>query len=129
MRKLNHSQIDAVTFMNTVINSKHPKNDPKYKDRCLTIVRDEHAVIAKYDPAFDDNAIERLSPHTWTIEKSDDLKSLYSYSLSAFKRLRESVINDEHNRRNDFCPLCELDKINTLDHFLPKEHFPAYTIH
>lgn len=129
MRKLNHSQTDAVKFMNTVIDSKRAKDDPDYKDRCKAIVSNKNAVIAEYDPAFADNALERLSAHSWTKKESDDFKSLYSYSLSAFKRLRESIINDEHNRRNDLCPLCELDRISTLDHFLPKEHFPAYTIH
>ncbi len=46
MRKLNHSQTDAVKFMNTVIDSKRAKDDPDYKCRCKVIVSNKNVVIA-----------------------------------------------------------------------------------
>lgn len=129
MRHLDHSRIDARKFMERVIAAKRPAGDPGYRKRCSLLVADGRMGVDDYDHAFQANSLESLDKKTWTDAESTDLLSLYNYRHASFRRLRESIICSERNRRNDTCPICGLDRVSTLDHFLPQSHFPEYSIH
>lgn len=131
MRKIEYNKKDAITFMKEVIASKKKKqNDLTYKNRCQRLLDEKTDAVKTYDVAFNNNNLEMLLPSTSLSEKEcDDLQSLYNYGSIPFLRLRESIIIDRNQRRNDDCPLCGLNKVNTLDHFLPKEDFSEFCIH
>ncbi len=130
MRKINYSKTDAISFMNDVINSKKKrKSDLSYKERCIDILNSSLDRIKLYDSAFYENSLETLDKERREIREHNDFVSLYDYDTKPFKILKEQAVIDENKRRNDDCPICGLNKVNTLDHFLPKEEFVSYSIH
>ena len=59
--------------------------------------------------------------------KAESLKGLYSYKALKFKELKKELTTAPKNRIDNVCPYCQLDKVGTLDHILPKTPFPEYS--
>ena len=55
------------------------------------------------------------------------LRDLYSYRAKKFKELKTELTTTPNGRISNFCPYCQLDKVGTLDHILPKTPFPEYS--
>lgn len=129
MRNLTPDNTDAIKFITAVIDSKRPRKDPGYKSRCHTLLATARPDISAFNHAFNANALENLAACPTHSTACDDFQKLYSYNSTPFRKLRESIICSDHNRRNNLCPLCEINQVSTLDHFLPKAEFPAYVAH
>ncbi len=129
MRKLTPDNTDAIKFITAVIDSKRPRKDPGYKSRCHTLLATARPDISAFNHAFNANALENLAACPTHGTACDDFQKLYSYNSTPFRKLRESIICSDHNRRNNLCPLCEINQVSTFDHFLPKAEFPAYVAH
>ena len=59
--------------------------------------------------------------------KKDALRDLYSYRAKKFKELKKELTTTPRERISNVCPYCQLDKVGTLDHILPKTPFPEYS--
>src|SRR5204862_24909 len=58
-----------------------------------------------------------------------DLMNLYSNQMVGSKGKARSIYDDILAAAGGFCPLCgELGQARTLDHYLPKANFPAYSV-
>lgn len=86
--------------------------------------------IKSYDSAFDiDNlqSLEGTHPVLATSDK-EEMKSLYSYSRTNIAKLRKEVLTT-NGYANNFCPQCEINLVNTMDHFIPQTGYPLFAVH
>lgn len=59
--------------------------------------------------------------------KAEALRGLYSYRAKKFKELKKELTTTPRGRISNVCPYCQLEKVSTLDHILPKTPFPEYS--
>ncbi len=59
--------------------------------------------------------------------KAEALRGLYSYRAKMYKELKKELTTTKRGRISNVCPYCQLDKVGTLDHILPKTPFPEYS--
>ena len=82
-----------------------------------------------YKCMMDADNLEDLRNHQLRMPrwKKDALRDLYSYRTKKFKELKKELTTTPKGRINNVCPYCQLDKVGTLDHILPKTPFPEYS--
>ena len=137
MRKLRYTTTGDIDFIKDVIESTHkrkgeealPKNQT-FKGRCHARVDAHKGYIKSYDVAFGNNNLQSLEgthPVLTTADK-EEMKSLYSYSRTNIAMLRKEVLTED-GYENNFCPLCEINLVNTIDHFIPQTGYPLFAVH
>ena len=137
MRKLTPITDDPISFINSVINGTKKRKDDdnydeghKFKDRCNAQVSAHKNYIEKYKTEFDKDTLENLvgrHPNLTDTEKKE-FQSLYSYNKNPIKKLRYQVLT-ENGYLNEFCPLCGVNLVNTMDHYIPQEDYPLFVVH
>ena len=137
MRYLNHYTGDAYSFISSIINSlkKHKGDEDAapgntYKDRCNALIANHKDYIEHYETNFVNNSLESLEGTHPNLGEtnSKDLQSLYQYSRGKIKTLRHDVLT-ENGYENNYCPLCGVNLVNTMDHFIPQKGYPLFAIH
>ena len=137
MRKLKNIKEEELSFINKVIDSTKKRKgedglpeSQTYKGRCKAVITSYEECIKSYDKAFENNKLEALEnthpvlpPNT-----KQELKDLYLYSRKAIADLRKSVLTED-GYENNFCPLCEVNLVNTMDHFIPQTGYPLFAVH
>lgn len=137
MRKLRHIDEEEISFINRVIDSTKKRmadeglpESQTYKGRCKAVITNHEEYIRNYDKAFESNKLEALE-NTHPVLSPDtqlELKDLYSYSRKVIVNLRESVLTED-GYKISFCPLCEINLANTMDHFIPQTGYPLFAVH
>lgn len=137
MRKLTPVTDDPISFISSVINGTKKRKDDdncdeghKFKDRCNAQIIAHKNYIEKYKTEFAKDTLENLvglHPNLTSTEKKE-LKSLYSYNRNPIKKLRNQVLT-ERGYLNEFCPLCGVNLVNTMDHYIPQENYPLFVVH
>ena len=128
MRNLQPYTDNSREFIDGII-SKCTSNEKK--SSCQDIVDRYGECIDEYDSAFENDDLERLvvnHPELCAEEKKQ-FKSLYSYERSEISHLRHRLLTNERGFENEFCPICEVNLVQTMDHFIPQEQFPLYVVH
>ena len=137
MRKLKPVGIDDIEFIKGVIDStnkrrgeEHLSKEETFKGRCHERVETHKDYIQSYDTAFGTNKLQSLEGTHPILEASDreEMRSLYSYTRTRIANLRKEVLNDD-GYENNFCPLCEINLVNTMDHFIPQNDYPLFAVH
>lgn len=137
MRKLKYVGIGDVEFIKGVIDSTNKRKDEEllpneetYKGRCHSMVEAHKVYIHSYDVAFGTNKLQNLEGTHPKLEaySKEDMKSLYSYSRTKIAQLRKGVLAED-GYENSFCPLCEINLVNTMDHFIPQNDYPLFAVH
>lgn len=82
-----------------------------------------YASYASYENAPGNLAI--LTPARTDPATRDDLAGNYRYLLRSAKQVRASIFQANKGGR---CPLCGQGQASTLDHYLPTEAFPEFSI-
>lgn len=137
MRKLKYTSVGDIDFIKSVIDSTNKRNGednlPKeqtFKGRCHARVDAHKDYIQSYDIAFLANNLQSLEGTHPPLTKTDkeEMKSLYSYSRTNIAKLRKEVLTED-GYENNFCPLCEINLVNTIDHFIPQTDYPLFAVH
>ena len=137
MRYLKHYKDDAYSFISTVISSlkKHKEDkdaapENTYKERCNALVAHYKDYIKRYETYFVGNSLELLEATHPNLDEADskDLQKLYHYTRGIIKTLRHDVLTED-GYENDFCPLCGVNLVNTMDHFIPQKGYPLFAVH
>ncbi|QRA41253.1 HNH endonuclease [Chryseobacterium cucumeris] len=100
------------------------KNKP-YKDD-LNILK---SVILKSYSNF--SVIEnnkRIKPSTYSSVEKKTLQSLYGSQTRTAKEVIRSIIDNLDAKHDSRCLYCGIGEYEEIDHYLPKEHFPEYSI-
>lgn len=67
----------------------------------------------------------------WTDETSDALKSCYSVGTQALSEHKDAILKGLKSQSEinvQRCAYCMLNDPKTWDHYLPKDHFPEYSV-
>ena len=134
MRDLKPSKRDTIEFIKEVINKTHKRktdetNKLSYKERCLSVVSKYRSNILEYDQKMSSNKLEDLVDIHPSInpDEKEDYKSLYGYKNSSIKKIRDEILIS-NGYIDEKCPLCEVNTVQTMDHFIPQTKFPLYSI-
>ena len=137
MRKLKFVDTGDLDFIKGVIDSTNKRKgedqlpiEETFKGRRHARVEAHKDYIQSYDVAFATNKLQFLEGTHPALETSDkeEMRSLYSYTRTEIANLRKEVLNDE-GYENNFCPLCEINLVNTMDHFIPQNDYPLFAVH
>jgi 5-methylcytosine-specific restriction endonuclease McrA len=112
-------------------------------DTCVAMVRDITLrselegisnAIEKAAKRYDTRATAKalyLTPHTAKVQtvKGDELVRIYTLRMVPKKAKGRPIYNLILSAPvNGRCPFCGIGTVNTLDHFLPKTHFPVFSV-
>lgn len=117
------------TFLDNVLKAKkNSKKDPTYKNRVEILKPDVKNKFTTYDDEHKANNLASLTAHGYTGQDKADLLKLYKYGNSVIQNLNEKVTTLEGNRLINTCQNCTINEINSLDHIVPKDEFPEFSV-
>ena len=82
-----------------------------------------------YDDHYGTNTLEQIMEDGGYAGHKKDLLDLYSYQFSIIKKLRLAIQKEQPRETRYTCQHCTLTSNESMDHFLPKEDFPVYSVH
>lgn len=81
-----------------------------------------------YGEKFIDNKIYEISSQIFSVDEKDALIDLYSYRSAIVRGVKNKILDSQLRTINSTCQYCTLNSVNTLDHFIPKEDFPEFSV-
>ena len=107
-----------------------------YIDKCNTCDKNYKAVML----GIEDYIISRYKTYEDNIDKQDAIRPERilspakvkvlkgAYDSSVFNNTRSELMNNLPNEIKGMCPFCLIGEPSTLEHYLPKDIFPEYSI-
>jgi hypothetical protein len=130
MRNLKAFSKTCIDFFDEVVSSKKDTvNDPTYKYRISLLRPNVENCYNIYNKNFKNKNLLITKSFGYTNPHKDDLKKLYSYRNSKIQELKKTVTTTQYNRIINTCQNCTINEAKTMDHVLPKEDFPEFSIH
>lgn len=117
---------DSADFFQLTVSRKE---DPALQQRLIGILNDIRASYALYDQHWNDRTLTVLQNNNIFTPLRDDLKGLYDYNSVAIRQLRQNVHLRMPQTIRYTCQYCTVTPVESLDHYIPKEEFPEYSIH
>lgn len=130
MRNLNKANITPKDLLDSVILSKKGCN----KTRLEAMRKDLENRYDEYSDKADDNSLHKLSVK-WSYDdkqKASDgyfLYHQYDNSKASMSDLRAKIIEANNGEIVLKCPICELRDATELDHYVPRQLFPEFSVH
>lgn len=90
---------------------------------------DVKSYYKEYDTAFGESSLGKITPHNLAPQLKSALYGMYSYTCKAVRDIRNEINNINPPNVTGFCQNCGLTSANTMDHYLPHDSFPEYSIH
>ncbi len=120
----------CIDFFDEVILSKNDTiKDPTYKHRIGLLKLNIDNCYKIFGKNFKDNKLLLTKSFGYRNPQKDDLIKLYSYRNSKIQQLKKIITTTDYNRIINTCQNCTIDEARTMDHLLPKEDFPEFSIH
>lgn len=123
MRRLGLYDASTVPSFTTLVEDLTPAR----KTALQPLLRVVEAACATYDAAIPD--VHGLQAIKVTKDQRDALIDGYDGRTVAMKRRLAKMIASLPAADADLCPYCSLDTNPDLDHFLPKAHFPEFSLY
>lgn len=113
-----------------VVKSKHKYKDILYgseteKSKVFNIVKDCYSSFEGNKDKLENIGI---SPTFDTFEK-DALLHCYNGNTKKVRDLKDAIINNQNIHYRTKCAYCGIGDSNYMDHYLPKDDFPQYSVH
>jgi hypothetical protein len=121
MRNLPAPAIDDKTTFSEIINAK----SSDYKRRLLRLKGKIHLRYDDY--LFNASCLESLSSSTFKGVRAKALVKCYSSKTKLLEELRGKLLFPDLEDFDE-CPFCGIGEPTTLDHYLPKEQFPEFSV-
>ncbi len=129
MRNLNAFNGSTSDFLDDVIASKrYSSKDPDYKQRISLLTPNIKVLYGNYDTAHNTNNHVSLIPNGYINQEKADLLKLYSSGNSRLVKLKNSITTVLDNRAMNTCQYCTIVPVGSLDHIVPKDEFPEFSI-
>lgn len=126
MKNINAYTGNAIDFYKNLISESLNKGETK--NNLLAIEADVLGTYTDYKHKFDNDDLYSLNPHGFDGENKTNLLKLYSSQRNAFISLKITLTTNEFNQRINTCPNCTIDNVASLDHFIPKDEFPEFSV-
>lgn len=126
----NNLSLSSIDFMRQVVSSKKKTaDDPNRKDRLSNLITKVDPSYSEYDSKLSTNTLPLLTKLTLSTMEETDLLSLYSYKSSKLTAFRRAISTDNSSTYQATCQYCTVNSVNSLDHFVPKDLFPEFSVH
>ncbi len=122
MININCPSRDSIDDIETIISEK---NNGAIKKSLLRI---QSNIIDRYSEFADIELGNRINQHTYTDDEKTALKHLYSSKTATAKKVIDSVSKAQLLKQAGICLSCGIGDADQINHFLPKEHFPEFSI-
>lgn len=120
-KEISNSKRGSIT-----ISEKGEKVDIKVKD-ILNSKNEE--IIERFEEYFvNKNKLENLNKKEYRDFEKEALLSCYNNSTKKLKELKRKILNLQNDVQRDICQYCGINSFDTFDHYLPKSHFPEYSV-
>lgn len=126
MKNIKCYQKDALTFHKDLINDSLNKGE--VKDNLLKNELSIAKTYTDYMDRFDNNNLFTISAHGFDGEDKVNLLKLYSSQRKPIIELKKELTTNEFNQRINTCPNCTIEKVASLDHYIPKDEFPEFSV-
>ncbi|GAA0879438.1 hypothetical protein GCM10009119_24060 [Algoriphagus jejuensis] len=100
----------------------------KYNPHKTTLLGLKTKILERYSKYIELELNGRIKPIKFSINEKNALASLYSSRTKTAKLLFDEVINVLNPNHSDCCLYCGIGEIDQIDHYLPQEHFPEFSI-
>lgn len=104
------------------------KKDDNLKNRLIHNTEVIKECFNEYQQHFDANTLELLNPKAELAGLQIDLLSLYGYDTKTIRKYREDINSLQPRCIRYTCQSCGFEQIECIDHLLPKESFPEYSV-
>jgi len=129
MRNLNVHNGNTSDFLDEVVASKkNSPKDPNYKQRVNVLVPAIKVLYGNYETVHNANNHVSLVPSGYVNQEKSDLLKLYTSSNSRLVKLKNSITTVLDNRAMNTCQYCTITPIGSLDHIIPKDEFPEFSV-
>ncbi|MGV0920881.1 HNH endonuclease [Empedobacter falsenii] len=129
MRNLNAYSECSLEFLDKIVESKrYSQKDPDYKSRLNQLIPNVKILYRNYDTVFFSNNHTSLNPYGYIHQSKVDLIKLYKSNNSILVKLKNSITTVLDNRAMNTCQYCTIAPISSLDHILPKDEFPEFSV-
>lgn len=129
MKNLKPYKECSSTFLDDVLKAKNnSKKDPDYKKRVEILKPNVKNKYSTFEIENTANNLASLTAHGYAGQDKIDLLKLYKYDNSIIQKLNEEVTTLEGNRLINTCQNCTINEINSLDHIVPKDKFPEFSV-
>ena len=92
--------------------------ESEIEEQYINHIRESTANTLENIVALDINEVQKTA-----------LKSLYDPRNKKIIDVKNSIITTLENRAIDLCQYCTINDVGTMDHILPKNNFPEYSVH
>lgn len=86
-------------------------------------------ILDRYSKFIDIEENKRLISKFFTELEISAMHSLYDSKSNTARNIIDDITKGLNPNHSDFCLYCGIGEIDQIDHFLPKEHFPEFSIH
>lgn len=130
MRNLNKATTNPETFLKEIINSKKKEN----KKRLERLKSDLIERFEIYTNKANNRTLHTLV-EKWHYDKDCKicdgyfLYHQYDNSDACISKLRGEIIENNNGEITLTCPICGLRDATDLDHYIPRQLFPEFSIH
>lgn len=101
----------------------------KYKGATKTILEGlKLKIVDRYANYIEIESNKRISPISFTMDEKNALSSLYESKTKTAKKIINEVLDILNPNHSDCCLYCGIGEIDQIDHYLPQEHFPEFSI-
>ncbi|MBE7646698.1 HNH endonuclease [Tenacibaculum finnmarkense] len=126
MKNIKCYQGDALSFHKKIVDDS--LNKGKIKDNLIKKKLLISSKFVYYKKKFDNNNLFTISAHGFIGKDKKHLLSLYSSKRKPIIELKKELTTNELNQRINDCPNCTIEKVSSLDHYIPKDEFPEYSV-
>lgn len=125
MKNIKHYSKDTFLFHKSVVDSLNEGETKK------NLVNNQETIASKYadyKSKFINNDLVNIVTHGFDGEDKNNLLKLYSSQRKPIIELKKELTTNEFNQRVNTCPNCTIDKVASLDHYIPKDEFPEFSV-
>lgn len=123
MKKLSEPDISHVTTLldNAIVRKKNT-------DYATRLRKNRNYINTRYLTfQTSKNRLENIT--TSAIIDVDDKKAIHTSFTSSFqKNIKRNALKQVYEECRGVCPFCGTGKLEEIDHYIPKEHYPEFTL-
>jgi len=109
-------------------NAVRRKRDLAKKRLLIGLGKRIESQFTLYTQKFHEKKIYEIVSLGFCNSEKDALIDLYQYKSAVIRNLKNKILDSQIATINATCQYCTLNSVNTLDHFIPKEEFPEFSV-